>query len=128
PPGEAKSDLDIFLDFAKRMDFRDRDGAPLVKWKDAEGAFRHWAKSSKGWFVDYSGLTYARLSAGTGIQWPCNREHPGGCERLYTDLRFPTAADETQAFGHDLETGAAVPADEYKAHDPAGRAILKPAR
>ncbi|MFD1049359.1 molybdopterin-dependent oxidoreductase, partial [Kibdelosporangium lantanae] len=26
PPGQARSDLDIFLDYARRMDFRDRDG------------------------------------------------------------------------------------------------------
>ena len=39
PPGEARSDLDIFLDYARRMDFRDKDGAPLVKWNDPEGAF-----------------------------------------------------------------------------------------
>ena len=32
PPGEARADLDIFLDYARRMDFRDRDGAPLIKW------------------------------------------------------------------------------------------------
>jgi anaerobic selenocysteine-containing dehydrogenase len=30
-PVEAKSDLDIFLDYARRMDFRDRDGQPLTK-------------------------------------------------------------------------------------------------
>ena len=47
-PGEAKSDLDILLDFAKRMKFQDRDGKPLVKWKDAEGAFKHWARCSRG--------------------------------------------------------------------------------
>jgi ferredoxin-nitrate reductase len=28
PPGEARADLDIFFDYARRMDFRDRDGAP----------------------------------------------------------------------------------------------------
>ena len=28
PPGEARADLDIFLDYARRMDFRDKDGAP----------------------------------------------------------------------------------------------------
>jgi ferredoxin-nitrate reductase len=28
PPGSARPDLDIFLDYAQRMDFRDRDGAP----------------------------------------------------------------------------------------------------
>ena len=42
PPGEARSDLDILLDYARRMDFRDKDGAPLVKWSDAEGAFEAW--------------------------------------------------------------------------------------
>src|SRR5947208_105431 len=50
PPGEAKSDLDIFLDFARRMDFRDQDGKPLVKWKNAAAAFKAWARHSKGWF------------------------------------------------------------------------------
>jgi ferredoxin-nitrate reductase len=36
PPGEAKSDLDIFLEYARRMDFRDKDGQPLIKWDDSE--------------------------------------------------------------------------------------------
>src|SRR4051812_12479373 len=127
PPGEARSDLDAFLDFAKRMDFRDKDGKPLVKWRDAEGAFKAWARHSKGWFCDYSGLSYEKLSAGTGIQWPCNAKNPEGTERIYTDLRFKTAADECETFGHDLETGTPVSPDQYKAHDPAGKALLKPA-
>lgn len=78
PPGEARSDLDIFLDFARRMEFRDKDGKPLVKWKDATGAFKAWARHSKGWFCDYSGLSYEKLSAGTGVQWPCNGRNPQG--------------------------------------------------
>ncbi len=28
PPGEARSDLEIFLDYARRMDLRDKDGGP----------------------------------------------------------------------------------------------------
>jgi anaerobic selenocysteine-containing dehydrogenase len=28
PPGETKSDLDIFLNYARRMDFMDKDGHP----------------------------------------------------------------------------------------------------
>jgi anaerobic selenocysteine-containing dehydrogenase len=39
PPGQARSDLDIFLDYAARMDLRDRDGEPLIGWSDAEGGF-----------------------------------------------------------------------------------------
>ena len=48
PPGEARADLDIFLDFARRMDFRDKDGAPLIKWSDPEGAFDAWRECSQG--------------------------------------------------------------------------------
>ena len=48
PPGEARSDLDIFLDYARRMDFRDKDGAPLIKWTDAEGAFEAWKECTPG--------------------------------------------------------------------------------
>jgi predicted molibdopterin-dependent oxidoreductase YjgC len=127
PPGEAKSDLDIFLDYARRMDFRDKDGAPLVKWSDAEGAFEHWKECSRGWPCDYSGMSYQKLSEGSGIQWPCNDEHPEGTERLYTDFVFPTSADKCETFGHDIETGAARTPEEYKANDPAGRAVLKAA-
>jgi anaerobic selenocysteine-containing dehydrogenase len=55
PPGEARSDLDIFLDYAARMDFRDRDGKPLIGWHDAEGAFEAWKACSRGRPCDYSG-------------------------------------------------------------------------
>jgi anaerobic selenocysteine-containing dehydrogenase len=128
PPGEARSDLDIFLDYARRMDFRDQDGAPLIKWADAEGAFKHWKGCSRGWLCDYSGMSYQRLSEGSGIHWPCNAEHPDGSERLYTDFVFPTAADVCETFGHDIETGAARTPEEYKANDPQGRAVLKAAK
>jgi anaerobic selenocysteine-containing dehydrogenase len=127
PPGEARADLDILLDFVRRMDFRDKDGQPLVKWSDAEGAFNHWKEATRGLFIDYSGLTYDRLSAGSGIPWPCNEAHPDGCERIYTDFVFRTASDVCETYGHDLETGASIGEEEYRANDPKGRAILKAA-
>ena len=66
PPGEARPDLDIFLDYARRMDFRDRDGAPLIKWHDAAGAFEAWKACSKGRPCDYSGLSHERLRDAAG--------------------------------------------------------------
>jgi anaerobic selenocysteine-containing dehydrogenase len=86
PPGEARSDLHIFLDYARRMDFRDRDGEPLIKWNDLEGAFEAWKECSRGRPCDRSGITYEMLRGDSGIQWPCNDEHPGGTERLYHEL------------------------------------------
>ncbi len=127
PPGEARPDLDIFLDFARRMGFKDKDGRALVTWTDAAGAFEHWKECSRGWSCDYSGLTYAKLKGGSGIQWPCTPERPEGTERLYTDFVFPTGAAVCRTFGHDLETGAARTAEEYRANDPGGRALLKAA-
>jgi ferredoxin-nitrate reductase len=124
PPGEARADLDIFLDYAKRMDFRDKDGQPLIKWHSPQEAFEAWKLCSKGRPCDYSGLTYEKLSEGSGIQWPCNNEFPEGKERLYTDGKFNTAYDVCEGFTHDLSTGGEVPPDEYKENDPAGRAIL----
>ncbi|BDP43732.1 molybdopterin oxidoreductase (plasmid) [Deinococcus aetherius] len=127
PPGEARSDLDIFLDYARRMDFRDQDGQPLIKWHDAEGAFEAWKECTRGRPCDYTGLTYQKLLAGSGVPWPVNQAHPDGTVRLYTDFVFPTAADYAETYGHDLETGAAVTSEEYRAHDPNGRAIIKAA-
>ena len=127
PPGEARADMDIFTDFARRMGFRDKDGRPLIKWSTPEEAFEAWKACSKGQPCDYSGLSYARLSGRSGIQWPCNERYPEGKERLYDDLHFPTAFEECGAFGHDLETGGHILPVDYKANDPKGRAWLKAA-
>ncbi|MGN6693571.1 MAG: molybdopterin oxidoreductase family protein, partial [Aquihabitans sp.] len=124
PPGEARSDLDIFLDYARRMDFRDRDGAPLIPWQDAAGAFEAWKACSKGRPCDYSALTYDLLRSGTGVQWPCTSEHPGGTERLYTDGTFNTDPEYCETYGHDLGTGAEHTEQEYRAKGPNGRAFL----
>ena len=127
PPGEARSDLDIFLAYARRMDFRDRDGAPLIKWHDSESAFRAWQECSKGRPCDYSALSYDRLEKAAGIQWPCTDAAPAGTERLYTDGVFNTAADYCEIYGHDLVTGAEISPEVYRANDPRGRALIKPA-
>ncbi|GIJ44374.1 molybdopterin oxidoreductase [Virgisporangium aliadipatigenens] len=124
PPGEARADLDIFLDYAARMDFRDRDGRPLIGWRDAEGAFEAWKRCSAGRPCDYTGITYEKLRAGTGIQWPCTADRPHGTERLYTEGIFHTDPDYCETYGQDLSTGAEHTAQEYRAKEPRGRAFL----
>jgi anaerobic selenocysteine-containing dehydrogenase len=127
PPGEARADLDIFLDYARRMNFQDRDGAPLIKWKNAEEAFRAWTECTRGHPCDYTGLSHAKLSGGSGIPWPCNAENPNGTVRLYTDLQFPSHPDTCESYGHDLETGAPLSAEQFRALQPNGRAIIRAA-
>lgn len=127
PPGEARSDLDIFLDYARRMDFRDKDGEPLIGWRDPQAAFEEWKRCSAGRPCDYTGLSYDRLRGGSGIQWPCTEQAPQGTERLYTDGIGWAHPDVCESYGKDLETGASSSAVEYRSLNPDGKAVLKAA-
>ncbi|MHC3467907.1 molybdopterin oxidoreductase family protein [Streptomyces sp. 7R007] len=127
PPGEARSDLDILLDYAARMDFRDKDGGPLIDWSDPESAFEAWKRCSAGRPCDYTGLTHARLREGSGIQWPCTAQHPEGTERLYTDGITWAHPDACESYGKDLVTGATVEPVEYRSLNPDGKAVIKAA-
>ncbi|WP_127126761.1 molybdopterin oxidoreductase family protein [Georgenia sp. SYP-B2076] len=127
PPGEARSDMEIFVDLADRLGLEDKDGAPLVKWRTPEEAFEAWKECTRGRLCDYTGLTYDKLRGASGIQWPCNVEHPDGTERLYADGDFWADPDRCESYGKDLLTGAPVQAGEYRALNPQGRAILKAA-
>lgn len=127
PPGEARSDLDIFLDYARRLDLRDKDGDPLVKWHDPESAFEAWKECTRGRPCDYTGITYDKLRGGSGIQWPCNEEHPDGTERIYTDGQFWSAPDYCESYGKDMVTGAPLTPGEYRAFNPFGKVMLKAA-
>ncbi len=117
PPGEARSDLDIWLDYAARMDFRDADGAPLVKWHDAESAFEAFKQCVADRPCSYGDITYGNLRGGSGIQW--------GGARLYEDGRFFAHPDSCETWGRDLLTGALLEETEYRAMNPYGKAILK---
>ncbi|MGW5270919.1 molybdopterin oxidoreductase family protein [Rhodococcus sp. NPDC003994] len=128
PPGEARADLDIFLDFARRMNFRDHDGGPLIPWTDPESAFAAWTRATAGRPCDYTGLSHDALRGGSGIQWPATPDRPGGTERLYTDAVFPTAADTCETYGKDLISGDPIDPARYRDHDPDGRALLRAVR
>ncbi|MEU0786938.1 nitrate reductase [Streptomyces sp. NPDC006173] len=127
PPGEAKPDLDIFLSYAASMDFRDKDGGPLISWHDPESAFEAWKRCSAGRPCDYTGLTYGKLRGASGIQWPCNEQSPQGTERLYTRDITWAHPDTCESYGKDLVTGAGDDVVEYRSLNPDGKAMIKAA-
>src|SRR6186713_657719 len=67
PPGEARSDFDIFLGMASELGCRDE---LFPGWNAPEDAFDAWKRVSAGRLCDYSGMTYELLEAVGGIQWP----------------------------------------------------------
>jgi ferredoxin-nitrate reductase len=127
PPGQARSDMDIFLDYAERLQLSNMDGEPLVPWRTPEECFAAFTSVTRGRPCDYTGLSYDKLRGGSGIQWPCNSDAPEGTERLYTDHVFNTDPDYCEDYGHDLSTGAAFERKDFVAVGAAGRAILKAA-
>jgi ferredoxin-nitrate reductase len=128
PPGQARSDLDIFLEVANRLGFKDRAGQPLIQFADSRQAFDEWRRVSKGRPCDYSGMTYELILEHGAIRWPCNELHPTGTERLYEDLKFWTGIDECETYGADFLTGNKLTRSDYERIDPHGKAFLRPAR
>ncbi|MGH9125143.1 MAG: molybdopterin oxidoreductase family protein [Acidimicrobiales bacterium] len=95
PPGQARSDFDIFVAIASRLGLREE---LFPGWNGPEDAFNEWARVSAGRLCDYSAMTYARIEAAGGVQWPCTAltTEPAGTPRLYGDGRFPTATGRAQ--------------------------------
>lgn len=122
PPGEAKSDFDIIVEFSRY--FEGVTSMLFPEWTNPSDAFEEWKKVSKGRLCDYSGITYELLEAKGGIQWPCNDQYPEGSARLYTsDIPFrtedskakllcldwvPMQEDLSEAFPIMLNTGRTV--------------------
>jgi assimilatory nitrate reductase catalytic subunit len=87
PPGEARSDFDIFLAVARRWGCDDL----FTGWDGPQDAFEEWRRVSAGRPCDYSGISWDRIDAAGGVQWPCPEgvDVPlAGSPRLYTDGRF----------------------------------------
>ena len=88
PPGEAKTDFDIFLAVAKKTGCYEE---LFPGWTKPEDAFNEWKRASAGRLCDYSGLTYELIEQHGGVQWP----FPEGANqvkitRLYSDGKFQT--------------------------------------
>ena len=89
PPGDARADFDIFLEIARRWGCANE----LFRgWSTPRDAFEEWRRVSAGRPCDYSGITYERIDAAGGVQWPCPSDDGstplGGVPRLYADLEF----------------------------------------
>jgi assimilatory nitrate reductase catalytic subunit len=67
PPGEARSDFEIFLQLARELGCYDE---LFSGWTTPADAFEEWKRVSDGRLCDYSGITYQALEEFGGVQWP----------------------------------------------------------
>jgi assimilatory nitrate reductase catalytic subunit len=91
PPGEARDDWRIVVDFAQRLEQRLRPGLPtLFAYDSAESIWNEHRESTRGRDLDITGLSYARLEREGPQQWPCPETTGIAAARLYADGAFAT--------------------------------------
>ena len=109
PPGEAKSDFEIFLKVAEYMGY----GELFKGWKSQEDAFEEIRMVTQGRICDLCGMTYERIEKANGIQWPCpSPEHPG-TKRLFEDLRFFTSTGKAKLLVGEYAELTEAPNEEF---------------
>jgi assimilatory nitrate reductase catalytic subunit len=89
PPGEARSDFDIFLEVAKVLGVRDEI---FPGWTKPSDAFDEWKRVSAGRLCDYSGMSYKLIEQHCGVQWPfpSGDDDAAATRRLYASGEFQT--------------------------------------
>ncbi|MEP1489130.1 MAG: molybdopterin-dependent oxidoreductase [Algibacter sp.] len=83
-PGEAKPDVEIFCEFAKKMGFRG------FNYNSASEIYDEYASMTKGTNIDVSFLNYDRLKNEGTFQWPVPEHRHEGTPRLFEDKQFYT--------------------------------------
>ncbi len=93
PPGEARHDWEIAVDFARRLGARlgNPRAQRLFPYSRPEEIFDEHRETTRGRDLDITGLSYALLDSRGPQQWPFPQGAGTGRARLYADGVFPTA-------------------------------------
>jgi len=106
-PGEARPDVEIICDFAKRMGF------PHFNFKNNAEIYAEYANMTTGTHVDISGLNYDYLKKHGTTQWPFPKGSTKGTERLFTDSLFYTKHQRANILAPLPENESEKPSKDY---------------
>jgi assimilatory nitrate reductase catalytic subunit len=114
-PGDARSDLDVMADLAKRLGVQGFSSDP-------EEVFEELTRASAGGKADYRGISYERIAAEKGVFWPCPSAAYPATTRMFTE-DFPTP--DRRAHFHPVEqpAPAELPDDEFPYYLTTGRVL-----
>lgn len=115
PPGEARHDWQIVVDFARRLGSRLAHAATdkLFPYEDAEDIFNEHRETTRGRDLDITGLSYALLEQRGPQQWPFPEGASVGQARLYEDGIFPTEDGKARFVLTDHQATADSLAEAY---------------
>lgn len=102
-PGEARSDLQILVDFADRLGL-----GHILPARTPEDVWEEWRLISEHSYYNFKGITYDRLKTERGILWPCpTKDHPGTCRR-YVPGEDPMASGSGRLDFYGRPDGRAI--------------------
>jgi len=113
PPGEARSDFEIFLALARELGCADEI---FPNWATPRDAFEEWRRVSAGRLCDYSGITYELLEDEGPVQWPyaaASSDAPGAVRRLYEDGVFQTEDGRAQLICTEWKPFPEQPSEKF---------------
>ena len=121
PYGDSKPDLWIFNQLAKRFD----NGLKMHFPDTAEGVFEEMKQLSKGEgrTLDISGMSYEKIEASRGLQWPCREGDEKGAQRLYTDGKFQYPDGKAKIIPLPFIDNNERPSDDYPFWLNSGRVV-----
>lgn len=127
PPGNAKSDLWIFSELAKRWDNYKHMQFPETASEvfDEMKWLSHNGKSLNGYarMLDISGMSHDKIEQQRGIQWPCKEGDKAGAQRLYTDGIFQFTDGKAKLLALPFIDNNESPDEEYPFWLNSGRVV-----
>jgi len=118
PPGEARADWHIAVEFARRLSV---EGKRLFPYQNPEQVFNEHRESTRGRDLDITGLSYAVLERDGPQQWPYPEGARSGRTRLYADGVFPTPSGRARFVATEYLPPAEEPDGQFPVRLTTGR-------
>lgn len=118
PPSEARSDLWVFNNVAKRFDSKGKLTFP----SDPEEVFDEIREVSKNRLCDYSGITYRHLTEKGATQWPFAIRGVSN-KRLYADSNFRHPDGKAKLILVELDDNNEKPDNDFPLWLNSGRVV-----
>jgi assimilatory nitrate reductase catalytic subunit len=96
PPGEARHDWEIVVEFAQRLAARLHRYEASFEFSEPESIFNEHRETTRGRDLDITGLSYGLLESIGPQQWPLRERDSVGKARLYEDGIFPTSSGKAR--------------------------------
>ncbi len=117
PPGEARRDVDIVVELARRL-----GRGQFFPYRSSRDVWEELRVASKGGVADYYGITWEKIDAQGGVFWPCPAEDHPGTPRLFTE-RFAHPDGRARMFAIEHRPPAEEPGGDYPFRLTTGRVV-----